>query len=43
MWIWGDDVDAHVPPLQSRVMPTRKKKAIAAPAQDLANGDPGDG
>jgi hypothetical protein len=32
MWIWGDDVDAHVPPLQSRAMPPRKKKGVEAPA-----------
>lgn len=32
MWIWGDEVDAHVPPLQSRAMPPRKKKAVEAPA-----------
>lgn len=32
MWFWGDDVDAHVPPLQSRVMPPRKKKSPSAPA-----------
>jgi hypothetical protein len=39
MWIWGDDVDAHVPPLQSRVMPPRKKKAPAAPDAKAAESD----
>ena len=40
MWIWGDEVDAHVPPLQSRVMAPRKKKAPAAPeAKPESNGD----
>jgi hypothetical protein len=27
MWFWGEDVDAHVPPLQSRTAPPRKNKA----------------
>jgi hypothetical protein len=25
MWLWVDEVDVHVPPLQSRVAPPRKK------------------
>jgi len=35
MWLWADEVDAHVPPLQSRVAAPRKKKAgePAAPAE----------
>jgi hypothetical protein len=41
MWLWGDDVDAHVPPLQSRVMPSRKKKAPAPP--DAKPGSAGGG
>ncbi|APR88075.1 hypothetical protein A7982_13424 [Minicystis rosea] len=29
MWIWADDVDAHVPPLQSRAVASKKPKADA--------------
>lgn len=35
MWLWADDVDEHVPPLQSRNLPARKKAASPA---DMVNG-----
>ncbi|MDI3291572.1 hypothetical protein [Polyangium sp. 15x6] len=35
MWLWGDEVDQHVPPLQSRTLAPRKKTAVPA---DRING-----
>jgi hypothetical protein len=31
MWLWGDEVDAHVPPLQSRTAGKLKPKPVAPP------------
>jgi hypothetical protein len=43
MWCWGEDVDARVPPLQSRTAPARKKKEKPAGGTETPPASPGGG
>jgi hypothetical protein len=38
MWIWVDEVDEHVPPLQSRMAPPKKRPAKKVAAQPKGDG-----